>query len=68
MTIVKENHGTKVAVSPAYEWQPIETAPIGVKLQLKTKHGVAVYGHVSASNKGGYTDWAPLPFTRKANK
>lgn len=66
MTLVKENHGVKVAVSPAYYWQPIDTCPLGVKVQLKTvPGGVATYGQVSSSNRKYFSHWAPLPTTLK---
>lgn len=66
MTLVKENHGVKVAVSPAYYWQSIETAPLGCKVQLKTiPGGIATYGEVSERNRKHYSHWAPLPTTLK---
>lgn len=66
MTTVKENHGTKVAVSPDYYWQPIDTAPLGVKVQLKPiPGGVATYGEVSERNRKYFSHWAPLPTTLK---
>lgn len=67
--LLKENHGTKVVVSQAYFWEPIDTAPLGCKVQLKTKPGgVAIYGTVTESNRQHFTDWAPLPTTRKERK
>jgi len=64
--ILKENHGVLVAVSPAYYWQPIETAPMGVKVQLKTvPGGIATYGEVCERNRKYFSHWAPLPTTRK---
>lgn len=63
--ITKENHGTKVVVTPAYYWEDMDTCPLGCKVQLKTTHGVAVYGAVSNSTKHLYSAWAPMPTTRK---
>ena len=65
-TIIKENHGTRVAVTPAYFWEPMHTCPLGCKVQLKTLHGVAVYGTVTHSTRGQWAEWAPMPTTRKA--
>lgn len=68
-TAVKENHGTKVVVSRAYFWEPIETAPLGCKVQLKTiPGGIATYGEVTERNRKHFSDWAPLPTTRKDKK
>lgn len=55
------NAAKTVAVSTDEYWQPIETAPRGVKLQLCNKrYGVATYGTIGA--KELYFDyWAPLP-------
>ena len=64
--MIKENHGTKVAVTVDYEWQPIETCPLGVKVQGKTlPGGVAVYTTVTAATRQHYSHWAPLPRTPK---
>lgn len=48
-------------IDTEYFWQPIETAPRGVKIQLLSKYGVAVYGQASADDDGYYIMWAPLP-------
>ena len=64
--VTKENHGTKVVVSQAYFWEPIETAPLGCKVQLKTiPGGIATYGEVTERNRKHFSAWAPLPTTRK---
>lgn len=68
MTSIKENHGVRVAVTNTYYWEPIGTAPIGCKLQLKTIHGVATYGEVNEKNRGAFIQWAPMPATRKLPK
>lgn len=66
---VRENHGTKVVVSQAYFWEPIDTAPLGCKVQLKTiPGGIATYGEVTERNRKHFSDWAPLPTTRKDKK
>lgn len=67
--VTKENHGTKVVVSQAYFWEPVETAPLGCKVQLKTiPGGIATYGEVTERNRKHFSDWAPLPTTRKDKK
>lgn len=47
-------------VDPDYYWRPMRTCPIGSKVQLLNKGGVAAYG-----KWGGKEDywlgWAPLP-------
>lgn len=48
------------AVDRNYFWQPIDTCPLGVKVQLLGKGGVAMYGQYSNKEKF-YTHWAPLP-------
>lgn len=45
-----------------YYWQPIDTCPKSVKVQLLSKHGVAVYGEYYGNEKDNFwTHWAPLP-------
>lgn len=43
-----------------YFWQPIATCPLGVKVQLNSRAGVATYGVLSSRNNF-WTHWAPLP-------
>lgn len=59
MINTKINAEKTVAVSTDYYWQPIDTCPTGVKVQLLGKGGVAIYSiyHGSAF----FTHWAPLP-------
>ena len=40
--------------------------PIGVKLQLLTNGGVAIYGQYKTGDKF-YTHWAPLPRRRRGD-
>ena len=49
-----------VAVDKHYHWQPMETCPKRVKVQLLTQNGVAVYGSVDV-DMTIYAGWAPLP-------
>lgn len=53
------SHATPVAVDHGNEWQPMDTCPRGVKVQLLGKGGVAIYGifHTDPFWEG----WAPLP-------
>ena len=52
------------AVDQNYFWQPIKTCPLGVKVQLLGKGGVAMYGQYSVRSDF-YTHWAPLPKLKK---
>lgn len=57
---VNDQHG--VAVARGYDWFKIDKAtPRGAKLQLLTRHGVAVYGQLSAGNIKDFLAWAPCP-------
>lgn len=58
----KLNTDATVAVATDYYWQPIETCPTSVKVQLLGVGGVATYG-VYHGDKF-WTDWAPLPKRR----
>lgn len=61
------NAAKTVAVDREYYWQPIDTCPTGVKVQLVNKgYGVAVYGQYRPKEKF-WTHWAPLPVFRKEN-
>ena len=60
------NSAKTVAVSTDVFWNPIDTAPRGVKIQLcNKKSGVATYGYIGTQEL--YFDhWAPLPkFTKE---
>lgn len=50
-------------VDDSYFWQPIRTAPLGVKLQLLTDGGVAIHGKLTNRDRaaGFYKGWTPLP-------
>lgn len=52
------------AVDPNYYWQPIETCPRGVKVQLLGRSGVAMYGCYNPKDRF-FTHWAPLPKRRR---
>lgn len=49
------------AVDSNYHWQPIATCPKGVKVQLRTRYGVALYGIHWGEASDFYTHWAPCP-------
>jgi hypothetical protein len=53
------NSAATVAVDPNYYWQPIQTAPRGVKVQLLGAGGVAIYSTYHGDKF--FTHWAPLP-------
>lgn len=58
----KLNRDKTVAVATDYFWQRIDNdTPTGVKLQLLTVHGVAVYGSYTPRQADAFTHWAPLP-------
>jgi hypothetical protein len=57
---VKVTANRAAAVDQNYFWQPLDTCPLSVKVQLLTTTGVAVYGQYSKDVKG-YVGWAPLP-------
>lgn len=60
MTDTKIDSTGTVAVDQAYFWQPMETCPRGVKVQLLGAGGVAMYGQYNGRDTF-YTHWAPLP-------
>lgn len=60
---VKLNRDRTVALDPAYYWRPMDSAPLGVKIQLLTSLGVAIYGRY-AGDPTGWDGWAPLPKRR----
>lgn len=48
-----------MAVATDYYWQPMDTCPRGVKVQMLSPHGVAYYG--IHQGHPCTTAWAPLP-------
>lgn len=60
--MIKINEG--VAVDHAYFWQPMQSCPTGVKVQLLNDSGVAVYGTWDGKSKF-WQGWAPLPKKRR---
>ena len=61
------NSAKTVAVDREYYWRPIDTCPVGVKVQLiNRRYGVAVYGEYRPKERF-WTHWAPLPVFRKEN-
>ena len=58
MTTIRISNNA-VAIDRAYEWQPMSTAPRGVKIQLLGAGGVAIYGNYNGDTF--WTGWAPLP-------
>lgn len=59
----KLNNESTVAVATDYFWQPMDTCPYGVKVQLLGAGGVAVYGTARPKEKF-WQGWAPLPKKR----
>lgn len=54
----------EVAVDTQYYWQPMETCPLHVKVQLLGKGGVAVYGRWNGRERF-WIGWAPMPKIRR---
>ena len=54
-----------VAVDPNYHWRDMSSCPIGVKIQLLTKGGIATHGRLGhtlgSSSPDQYLGWTPLP-------
>ena len=61
------NRDRTVAVDRTYYWQPMDTCPRGVKVQLLGRGGVAVYGAYTGKDDF-WTHWAPLPTLRPEDK
>jgi len=61
--MIRRTADASVVVDVDYYWQPIETCPIGAKVQLLTDTGVAVYGTLTPKSRG-FEGWAPLPKRR----
>lgn len=60
---IKDN---EVAVDQTYHWRPMDTCPLGVKVQLLNPSGVALYGKATPRDRDSWRGWAPLPKMRKA--
>ncbi len=67
MTIQRSKDGCAI-VDTEYYWQPINTCPQSGKVQLLSKHGVAVYGELGRNEGKFWTHWAPLPKKPKEDK
>lgn len=48
------------SVDPDYFWRPMNTCPLGVKVQLLNDGGVAVHGKW-AGKDDQWRGWTPLP-------
>jgi len=58
------NNAKSAAVATDYYWEPVgPSTPRGVKVQLLTQGGVAVYGLWDGKDKF-YSHWAPCPKRR----
>ena len=55
------NSDQTVAVAVDYFWLPMKDCPRGVKVQLRTKGGVAIYGQWRGNDEGFFVGWAPMP-------
>lgn len=59
------NQREALAVAEGYYLQPMNTCPVGVKVQLQGQGGVLVYATYDGKNTF-WKAWAPLPRERKA--
>lgn len=58
----KINADRTAAVDQEYFWQAIDgSTPVGVKVQLLTRFGCAIYGILTPNNKSDFAAWAPCP-------
>lgn len=48
-------------VDEGYWFRPMDTCPLGHKVQLLNLGGVAVYGTVTSKTLGDWKAWAPIP-------
>lgn len=55
------------AVDPGNTWRPMDTCPLGVKVQLLGMGGVASYGSWNGKETF-WTGWCPLPAKPKGIK
>jgi hypothetical protein len=60
MTTHTLNGNKTVAVATDTYWQPMDTCPKGVKIQLLGIGDVAVYGEYDGRNRF-WKGWSPLP-------
>lgn len=59
--IYKVTSDRSTAVSPDTFWLPMHDVPVGVKMQLHTKDGVAVYSTYTPSMRRSFIGWHPCP-------
>jgi len=59
----KTSSDGSTCIDTDYYWQPIDTAPMGVKVQGLSRYGVANYTIITNNTlfEKFYTHWAPLP-------
>ncbi len=58
--LIEASSDKSVAVDRGLFWQPIASCPMGLKVQLLTRYGIAVYGQYRLSDRS-FIAWAPLP-------
>jgi len=51
----------QAVVDAEYFWQPIRTCPLGVRVQLLNRAGIASTGKIGGNRDGWWVGWAPLP-------
>jgi hypothetical protein len=49
------------AVSMTEEWEHMQLAPLGIKVQVLTIGKIATHGVLTKENLKDYKGWAPLP-------
>jgi len=58
--MIRQSKDGTAIVDTDYYWQPMETCPRSAKVQLLSKHGVAVYGEYHGKEEF-WVGWAALP-------
>lgn len=59
MNTAAQSKDQTAIIDPNYFWQPMDTCPLGYKVQLLTVGGVATYG--AASKHSNFLAWSPVP-------
>ncbi len=60
-TIYKVTSDKSTVVASDTYWLPMKDVPVGVKMQLHTKDGVAVYSTYSQKDAKSFIGWCPCP-------
>lgn len=63
MNLFRLNHDRTVAIDNEVSFYPMGSCPTGVKVQLHTEGGVAIYGVIKEQEDAQttYLGWRPVP-------